>query len=110
MQVRYGANGSYNYGTFTNGVLCSNTIFGDPAPGVAKHCDDASGTSTPTPTPTPTPPPPTVPAPPSNLVATAVSISQINLAWTDNSSNETGFRIDRALVSSGPWTQMGDLL
>src|SRR6185312_348466 len=42
-----------------------------------------------TPTPTPTP------AAPTNLTATAVSSSQINLAWTDNSSNETGFKIEQ---------------
>ena len=33
---------------------------------------------------------------PSNLSATAVSSSQINLSWSDNSSNETAFAIDRA--------------
>lgn len=33
---------------------------------------------------------------PTNLTATAVSSSQINISWTDNSSNETGFRIERA--------------
>jgi hypothetical protein len=36
-----------------------------------------------------------VPAAPSSLTATAVSSSQINLSWTDNSSNETSFRIER---------------
>jgi Fibronectin type III domain len=36
-----------------------------------------------------------VPAAPSNLTATAVSNSQINLAWSDNSGNETGFKIER---------------
>ncbi|RKX24102.1 MAG: hypothetical protein DRP45_08960, partial [Candidatus Zixiibacteriota bacterium] len=35
------------------------------------------------------------PTPPSNLSATAVSPSQINLSWTDNASNETGFRLYR---------------
>jgi len=34
------------------------------------------------------------PEAPTNLVATAVSSSQINLAWTDNSTNETGFKIE----------------
>jgi hypothetical protein len=37
----------------------------------------------------------TVPATPTNLMATGVSGSQINLAWTDNSSNEDGFKIER---------------
>jgi phosphodiesterase/alkaline phosphatase D-like protein len=41
----------------------------------------------------------TVPAAPSGLTATAVSSSQINLAWTDNSNNETGFKIDQATNS-----------
>ncbi len=42
----------------------------------------------------------TLPAAPTNLVATAVSRSQINLAWTDNATNETGFRIERCTGST----------
>lgn len=34
---------------------------------------------------------------PSNLSATAVSSSQINLSWTDNSNDETGFSIERSV-------------
>ena len=39
--------------------------------------------------------PPAAPAAPSSLSATAVSSTQINLSWTDNSNNEDGFRIER---------------
>ena len=38
---------------------------------------------------------PATPAAPTNLVATTFSTTQINLSWTDNSSDETGFRIER---------------
>jgi hypothetical protein len=44
--------------------------------------------------------PPALPDAPSNLTATAVSRTQINLSWTDNSSNETGFKIERCKGST----------
>lgn len=67
-------------------------------------------TLAPTATPTPTPAPTAAPAAPSDLSATAVSKSQINLSWTDNSANEDGFSIRRstdgtnfaALATVGP--------
>lgn len=37
------------------------------------------------------------PAAPNGLIATAVSASQINLSWTDNSTNENNFLIERSL-------------
>jgi len=43
------------------------------------------------------------PAAPTNLTATAVSSRQINLAWTDNATDETGFQVERATRASGPW-------
>jgi hypothetical protein len=49
-----------------------------------------------TPTRTPTPIPPALPAAPSGLAATAVSRSRIDLAWQDNSTNETGFQVERS--------------
>ncbi|MDM8565039.1 choice-of-anchor Q domain-containing protein [Candidatus Halobeggiatoa sp. HSG11] len=36
------------------------------------------------------------PEAPTNLIATTASESQINLSWTDNSTSETGFKIERA--------------
>ena len=38
-EVRYGAVDRYRIKTFTDGVLCHVKNFGDPYPGVAKHCD-----------------------------------------------------------------------
>lgn len=49
-----------------------------------------------------------VPAPtaPTGLSATAVSVSQINLGWTDNSNSETGFKIEQK-PSGGSFSQIG---
>lgn len=43
------------------------------------------------------PPPPPPPLPPGNLAATATSASAIHLGWTDQSDNEQGFQIERAI-------------
>lgn len=48
-----------------------------------------------------TPVPPAVPAAPTNLAATAISAFQVNLTWTDNAADETGFNIERALAPNG---------
>ncbi|MGD8869034.1 MAG: fibronectin type III domain-containing protein, partial [Gemmatimonadales bacterium] len=45
--------------------------------------------------------PATTPATPGNLTATAVSGDRIDLAWTDNSGDETGFRIERKTEPDG---------
>jgi hypothetical protein len=39
---------------------------------------------------------PTPPAAPTSLVATAATDTQINLTWTDNANNESGFEIERS--------------
>jgi transcriptional regulator CtsR len=51
-------------------------------------------------------PAPTVPAAPSGLAASAASSSQISLSWTDNSTDETGFKIERKTGSGGTWAQV----
>jgi predicted phage tail protein len=64
---------------------------------------------------------PIAPAAPTALVATVVSSGEITLSWTDNSDNETGFRLERCagstctnfsdgvtLAANGTnWTQQG---
>jgi lysophospholipase L1-like esterase len=50
--------------------------------------------------------PTTAPAAPTALTATAVSGTQINLAWTDNSTNESGFDIFRTNSSTGTFAQV----
>jgi YD repeat-containing protein len=92
----------------------------DPGTGTCVHTGtscDAPPLPTPTPTPspspspspsptaTPTPTPPPVPLAPGNLAAVAVSSSQINLSWTDNSNNETGFKIERS-ADGGTFTPL----
>mgnify|MGYP000648687425 CR=1 FL=1 len=49
---------------------------------------------------------PAPPAAPTNLKATAVSSSQINLTWTDNAANETGYKVERKTGSGGTWGQV----
>jgi formylglycine-generating enzyme required for sulfatase activity/transcriptional regulator CtsR len=52
------------------------------------------------------PPVETAPSAPTGLSATAISSTQINLAWTDNSTNETGFKLERKTGSGGTYTQI----
>ncbi|HOQ39694.1 MAG TPA: fibronectin type III domain-containing protein [Fervidobacterium sp.] len=48
-----------------------------------------------------------IPQAPTNLAATALSSTQIKLAWQDNSTNETGFKIERK-TGSGTWTETAE--
>ena len=49
------------------------------------------------------------PLPPTSLVATAASQTQVNLTWTDNATNETAYRVERmeaGLAGFGQWKEI----
>jgi hypothetical protein len=45
---------------------------------------------------------------PSNLTATAISSSQIDLAWNDNESSETNYEVSRSIDNS-TWTTVATI-
>jgi hypothetical protein len=47
-----------------------------------------------------------IPAAPTVLAATAASANAINLTWTDNANNETGFKIERRIKNTGSFNQI----
>ena len=53
------------------------------------------------------PGPTSPPAVPSALAATPASTSRVDLTWSDNSDNESGFRIERSSNGGSTWTQLG---
>ena len=83
------ANTAYQYQ-----IIALNTVgYGGEYPATTvKSTSDTVTVTTPAPAP---------PAAPSNLDATAINATQVNLTWTDNATNETGFTIERALVTNG---------
>ncbi len=48
----------------------------------------------------------TVPVLPSGLIATVISSTEIDLSWTNNANNQTGFIIQAMIGSSGTFTQI----
>jgi fibronectin type 3 domain-containing protein len=48
----------------------------------------------------------TVPAAPSNLTGTVISGNEVDITWTDNSNNETGFVIDRSTDGGNTYSQI----
>ena len=50
--------------------------------------------------------PSSAPSAPTKLTATAISSSRIDLAWQDNSTDETGFRVQRRRDGSMDWVQI----
>lgn len=46
------------------------------------------------------------PAIPSSLIASLISLWRIDLSWTDNASNEKGFKIERKSGNNGTWEEI----
>jgi hypothetical protein len=49
------------------------------------------------------------PAAPTDLSASAISQTEIDLFWTDNADNEDGFIIEHSLDGASGWTQIGNV-
>jgi regulation of enolase protein 1 (concanavalin A-like superfamily) len=49
-----------------------------------------------------------IPATPTNLVATASGFAAVNLSWSDNATDETGYVVERQ-TPAGTWTQIASL-
>lgn len=49
------------------------------------------------------------PVQPSGLITTTLGATQVRLAWTDNSTNETGFTVERAAFNSGSYSTLATL-
>ena len=56
-----------------------------------------------------TPATPSAPAAPTNLTATPASASRIELTWTDQSSNETGFEVYRAVGANSDYLPLATI-
>ena len=83
--------GSWGSGEYFKGSIDDVAVFGHlvSAARLTAHYSAGTGSGSGLP-----------PAAPSGLTATAASSSAINLAWTDNANNETGFVLERAPTSA----------
>ena len=75
-----------------DGILYYYRVCATNAAGDSAFSNEASGT--------------TPLAKPTSATATAVSSSQINLTWIDNSASETGYKIERKKTATGTYAQI----
>ena len=133
-EVRYGANSVFTAPrTFTDGVRCSNSVFGDPLSGVKKRCEVRALPSAPAPTPAPAPAPSPAPAPdpapapapapsdttppsrPENLALRDSTQVSVTLTWSPSTDNlgVVGYGVygdgSRLQVTSQPPATIGGL-
>ena len=94
--AQVGANSrSYNEWGLSGNITYRYRVSAYNSGGDSPHSNEAAAT---------TPPAPPPPAAPSNLTATAVSMSQIDLAWSDNSGDEYTFYVERCQDVGAPCT------
>ena len=90
-EVRYGANATFTAPrVISNGVSCTNSVFGDPLPGVTKRCEYRALGGTPPPPDEPPADPPadqTPPAEPSGLAANSSNATSVSLRWNSSTDN-----------------------
>ena len=86
---------SYTDSTVTDGTLYYYRVSATNATGDSAFSNEASGT--------------TPLAKPTSATATAVSSSQINLTWVDNSASETGYKIERKTTVTGTYAQIAQV-
>ncbi len=101
-----------NATTFTNTGLVAGTTYYYRVRAASKNgaystYSNVASAQTTSVAPTPTPPPSGIPIAPSTLAAASPSSTQITISWRDNSTNETGFKVERAPAAAGPWTYIG---
>lgn len=87
---------SYSYQMLASNLVGYTRVFAAPAVGYPNVSAD-SAYSTPI----------TVIAPvnaPTGLVATGLSATSVRLNWTNNSTKQTGFTVQKAAAAAGPWT------
>ena len=83
---------AYNDTAVTDGTVYFYRVSATNATGDSAFSNEVNGT--------------TPLATPSSATATAVSSSQINLTWVDNSASETGYKIERKKTSTGTFAQI----
>jgi hypothetical protein len=95
------ANVTSNTTAYTNSNLapCTPYYYRIRAYGFAGYSEYSDITSATTPGCTPQ-----IPVAPANLSVRAISASSIVLTWTDLNTQELGYKIQRSISSTGPWT------